>query len=80
MFQAINSYFNGSEQSPKQVKIVTSPETEYFKNSKKETTICLFLYGYLVYNYDFCTKNNKPEEKIAFIRKTWEKAFDFFKY
>eukprot|EP01022_Parablepharisma_sp_SALTPOND_P013010 TRINITY_DN1703_c0_g1_i1.p1 TRINITY_DN1703_c0_g1~~TRINITY_DN1703_c0_g1_i1.p1 ORF type:complete len:1281 (-),score=121.11 TRINITY_DN1703_c0_g1_i1:5341-9183(-) len=46
----------------------------------KEASVCLFLYSYLVYTYDWYQKEQKPEEKLKSLRSMWTNLVNLFKY
>lgn len=44
-----------------------------------EASICLFLYSYLVFTYDFYKSNDKIEENIKPLRTLWLDLVNLFK-
>ena len=70
----------------------SSPEIKSKKSSTKgpieveysiawrESSICFFLYSYLVYTYDWYVKDKKPEEKFKSLKLMWNNLVQLFKY
>ena len=45
----------------------------------KEASICLFLYSYLVYTYDWYNNEKKAEDKIKSLKSIWNNLVNLFK-
>ncbi len=55
------------------------PEFKY-EAAQKEAAVCLFIYGYLVYTYDWYKKEEKQEQKLNSLRAMWNNLVNLFKY
>ena len=54
------------------------PEIRYLP-AKKEASVCLFLYSFLVYTYDFYKKDQKAEDIIKSLKLIWPGLGSLFK-
>ena len=65
-------------------KLKKSPSKEKqtdlkFSIAEYEASICIFLYAYLVFTYDFYKSNDKSEENIKPLRTLWLDLVNLFK-
>ncbi len=57
-----------------------SPAGLRYEVAEKEAAICLLLYGFLVYTYDWYKKDEKQEQKLNSLRSMWNSLVNLFKY
>jgi len=68
------------DNKPKKAPVKGAPTELRYDLAVKESAICMFLYSYLVYTYDWYKKEQKQEDKLKSLRSMWNNLVNLFKY